>query len=80
MAFIRGVSSGSREPAAAEAAASSLPILISYLWAAVTSDFGLYSCLKGRTWLSVALKWSRALTTHYVSCLEDMLMVLSLYC
>ena len=44
------------KPAAAEAAASSLPILISYLWAAVTSDFGLYSCLKRRTWLSVALK------------------------
>ena len=52
-----GVSAGSREPAAAEAAASGLPILISHLWAAVTSDFGFYSCLKGRIWLCVALTW-----------------------
>ena len=34
-----GVSAGSREPAAAEAAASGLPILISHLWAAVTLGF-----------------------------------------
>lgn len=52
-----GVSAGSREPAAAEAAASGLPILISHLWAAVTSDFGSYSCLKGRIWLCMALTW-----------------------
>lgn len=52
-----GVSAGSREPAAAEAAASGFPILISHLWAAVTSDFGFYSYLKGSIWLCMALTW-----------------------